>query len=169
MIDAALYLAGRSLVNGLRRRLRRLRQPKYMIGFAVGLLYYYAFFLRPRGGGQSSAAPLPGAAAEVVAMLGLVVLIVTGWLFGSSRSPLVYTPAETHFLFTAPLTRRQVLDFKLLRSQLALGHRELPRTSEDELPHRGQPIRQAERRQKALPLRLRRRRCLGSEASGPRR
>jgi len=118
VIDAALYLAGRSLVNGLRRRLRRLRQPKYMIGFAVGLLYYYAFFLRPRG--QSSQA-LPGAAAEVVAMLGLAVLILIGWLFGSSRSPLVYTPAETHFLFTAPLTRRQVLDFKLLRSQLALG------------------------------------------------
>ena len=120
MIDAALYLAGRSLVNGLRRRLRRLRQPKYMIGFAVGLLYYYAFFLRPRGGGQSGTA-LPGAAAEVVAMLGLMALIVIGWLFGNSRNPLVYTPAETHFLFTAPLTRRQVLDFKLLRSQLALG------------------------------------------------
>jgi hypothetical protein len=118
VIDAALYLAGRSLVNGLRRRLRRLRQPKYMIGFTVGLLYYYAFFIRPRG--QSSGAPLPGAAAEVVAMLGLAVLILAGWLFGSSRSPLVYTPAETHFLFTAPLTRRQVLDFKLLRSQLAL-------------------------------------------------
>ena len=117
MIDAALYLAGRSLVNGLRRRLRRLRQPKYMIGFAVGLLYYYAFFIRPRGQGGGS---LPGAAAEVVAMLGLAALIVIGWLFGSSRSPLVYTPAETHFLFTAPLTRRQVLDFKLLRSQLAL-------------------------------------------------
>ena len=121
MIDAALYLAGRALVNGLRRRLRRLRQPRYMIGFAVGLLYYYAFFIRPRGGGQGSGAPLPGAAAEVVAMLGLVVLIVIGWLFGSSRSPLVYTPAETHFLFTAPLTRRQVIDFKLLRSQLALA------------------------------------------------
>jgi ABC-2 type transport system permease protein len=121
VIDAALYLAGRALVNGLRRRLRRLRQPRYMIGFAVGLLYYYAFFIRPRGGGQGSGAPLPGAAAEVVAMLGLVVLIVIGWLFGSSRSPLVYTPAETHFLFTAPLTRRQVIDFKLLRSQLALA------------------------------------------------
>src|SRR5258706_4293986 len=92
-----------------------------MVGFAGGLLYYCRFFLRPGGGGQSSAAPLPAAAAEVVAMLGLAVLIVIGWLFGSARSPLVYTPAETHFLFTAPLTRCQVLDFKLLRSQLALG------------------------------------------------
>jgi hypothetical protein len=119
VIGAALYLARCSLVNGLRRRVRRLRQPKYLAGFAVGLLYYYWLFIRPRG--QSGGATMAGSAAEVVAMLGLATLIVTGWLFGSSRSPLVFTPAETHFLFTAPLTRRQVLDFKLLRSQLALG------------------------------------------------
>ena len=36
MIGAALYLARGSLVNGLRRRVRRLRQPKYLAGFAVG-------------------------------------------------------------------------------------------------------------------------------------
>jgi hypothetical protein len=119
VIGAAVYLARRSLVNGIRRRLRRLRQPKYLAGFAVGLLYYYWLFVRPRG--QSGGGPLPGSAAEVVAMLGLAALVAIGWLFGSSRSPLVFTPAETHFLFTAPLTRRQVLDFKLLRSQLALG------------------------------------------------
>ena len=118
MIAAALYLARCSLVNGLRRRVRRLRQPKYLVGFAVGLLYYYWLFIRPRG--QSGAGMIHGSAGEVVAMLGLASLIVSGWLFGSSRSPLVFTPAETHFLFTAPLTRRQVLDFKLLRSQLAL-------------------------------------------------
>jgi ABC-2 type transport system permease protein len=120
VIGAALYLARRSLVNALRRRLRRLRQPKYLIGFAVGLLYYYAFFLRPRQQ-SAGAGALHGSVGEVVAMMGLTVLVLIGWLFGSSRSPLTYTPAETHFLFTAPLTRRQVLDFKLLRSQLALG------------------------------------------------
>lgn len=118
MIAAAVYLARRSLVNGLRRRLRRLRQPKYLLGFAVGMLYYYYFFLRPRG---QVGSPLPSSGAEGIAILGLATLVAIGWLFGSSRSPLVYTPAETHFLFTAPLTRRQVLDFKLLRSQLALG------------------------------------------------
>ena len=119
MIGAAVYLARRSLVNGIRRRLRRLRQPKYLLGFAVGMLYYYYFFLRPRG--QIGSGAPPGAAAEGIAILGLATLVATGWLFGSSRSPLVFTPAETQFLFTAPLTRRQVLDFKLLRSQLALA------------------------------------------------
>ena len=118
MIGAALYLARRSLANAMRRRLARLRQPKYLIGFAVGLAYYYWMFLRPRG--QSGVGGVPGSAAEGIAILGLAALIAMGWLFGSSRSPLVFTPAETHFLFTAPLTRRQVLDFKLLRSQLAL-------------------------------------------------
>ena len=119
MIGSALYLARHSLVNGIRRRLKRLRQPKYMVGFAVGLLYYYWLFIRPRG--QVGGGTLPRSAAEVVAILGLGALVAMGWLFGSSRSPLVFTPAETHFLFTAPLTRHQVLNFKLLRSQLALG------------------------------------------------
>jgi len=119
VIGSALYLARHSLVNGIRRRLKRLRQPKYMVGFAVGLLYYYWLFIRPRG--QVGGGTLPRSAAEVVAILGLGALVAMGWLFGSSRSPLVFTPAETHFLFTAPLTRHQVLNFKLLRSQLALG------------------------------------------------
>jgi hypothetical protein len=118
VIGAAVYLARRSLVNGIRRRLRRLRQPKYLLGFAVGLMYYYYFFLRPRG--QSGTGVLPSSGAEGIAIIGLGTLVAIGWLFGSSRSPLVFTPAETHFLFTAPLTRRQVIDFKLLRSQLAL-------------------------------------------------
>jgi len=118
MIGAALYLARRSLANAMRRRLARLRQPKYLVGFTVGLAYYYWMFLRPRG--QSGVGGVPGSAAEGIATLGLAALIAMGWLFGSSRSPLVFTPAETHFLFTAPLTRRQVLNFKLLRSQLAL-------------------------------------------------
>ena len=118
MIGAAVYLARRSLVNALRRRLRRLRQPKYLLGFAVGLMYYYYFFLRARG--PSGTGGVPGSGAEAIAIIGLATLVAIGWLFGSSRSPLVFTAAETHFLFTAPLTRRQVLDFKLLRSQLAL-------------------------------------------------
>jgi hypothetical protein len=119
MMGAALYLARRSLANAMRRRVARLRQPKYLLGFAVGLAYYYWMFLRPRGQ-SAGGASLLGPAAEGVAIAGLATLIATGWLFGSSRSPLVFTPAETHFLFTAPLTRHQVLNFKLLRSQLPL-------------------------------------------------
>ena len=118
MISAALYLSRRSLANATRRRLARLRQPKYLIGFALGVLYYYWLIVRPRSGGGG--AGLPGAGGEVLAILGLTTFLLMNWVFGSSRSPFAFTPAETHYLFTAPLTRRQVLDFKLLRSQLPL-------------------------------------------------
>jgi len=118
VIGAALYLSRRSLANATRRRLARLRQPKYLIGFAVGLLYYYWLIARPRARGAGPG--LPENAGEALAILGLTTILVINWLFGSSRSPFAFTPAETHYLFTAPLTRRQVLDFKLLRSQLPL-------------------------------------------------
>src|SRR5947208_3503451 len=118
VISAALYLSRRSLANATRRRLARLRQPKYLIGFAVGLLYYYLIIARRRAPGGG--AWLPGSGGEALAILGLTTILVINWLFGSSRSPFAFTPAETHYLFTAPMTRRQVLDFKLLRSQLPL-------------------------------------------------
>jgi hypothetical protein len=118
VIGAALYLARRSFANAMRRRLARLRQPKYLVAFAVGVLYYYWLILRPRSSDGGPGFPL--IAGEVIAILGLAALAATNWLFGSSRSPFAFTPAETHFLFTAPLTRRQVLDFKLLRSQLPI-------------------------------------------------
>jgi hypothetical protein len=118
MIGAALYLTGRSLVNATRRRVARLRQPKYLIGLVVGGLYFYWFFLRPRRGAGLGAVASPGGEIVAVGLLGALVLLK--WLFGSAETPFTFSLAETQYLFTAPLTRRQVIDFKLLRSQLPL-------------------------------------------------
>ena len=93
MIGAALYLSRRSLANATRRRLARLRQPKYLIGFAVGLLYYYWLIARPRA--RSGGAGLPGSGSESLAILLLATILAINWLFGSSRSPFAFTPA-TH-------------------------------------------------------------------------
>src|SRR5437763_1494071 len=62
MIGAALYLVGRSLLNATRRRVARLRQPKYLIGLVVGGLYFYSFFFRPRRGAGLGAIASPGGA-----------------------------------------------------------------------------------------------------------
>ncbi|HVH67769.1 MAG TPA: putative ABC exporter domain-containing protein [Gemmatimonadales bacterium] len=118
MIGAALYLMSRSLVNATRRRLARLRQPKYLVGFAVGCLYVYWLVFRRSGG--SALGPASSAAGEVTAVGVLAGLVVLNWIFGSAETPFNFSLAETDFLFTAPLTRRQVIDFKLLRSQLPL-------------------------------------------------
>ncbi|HKW42319.1 MAG TPA: putative ABC exporter domain-containing protein [Gemmatimonadales bacterium] len=118
MIGAALYLITRSSVNATRRRLARLRQPKYLVGFAVGCLYVYWLIFRRNGGSAFSAASSAG--GDVTAIAVLAVLVILNWIFGSAETPFTFSLAETDYLFTAPLTRRQVIDFKLLRSQLPL-------------------------------------------------
>jgi len=124
MIAAALYLSQRSFVNAMRRRLERLRQPKYLIGFCIGLLYFYWLIVRPGGG--STARPYDGTIpaswhlGEAFAVVGLLAVVLLTWVFGRAETPFTFQLAETDFLFTAPLTRPQVLQFRLVRSQLAL-------------------------------------------------
>lgn len=118
MIAAALYLLTRSFVNGTRRRVARLRQPKYLIGFVVGCLYVYWLIFRPQSGTALGSTVTP--AGDVWAVAVLAALVGFNWVFGSAETPFTFSLAETQYLFTAPLTRRQVIDFKLLRSQLAL-------------------------------------------------
>jgi ABC-2 type transport system permease protein len=118
MIGAALYLISRSLTNATRRRVARLRQPKYLVGFAVGSLYVYWLVFRRSAGSAFSATGSPAGEVTAVALLGGLVLL--NWIFGSTETPFNFSLAETQYLFTAPLTRRQVIDFKLLRSQLSL-------------------------------------------------
>ena len=70
----------------LRRRLQRLRQPKYLIGFFVGLLYFYWLILRPAG---SPRAPRPFAGetaplGQVMAVGGLAALVLFTWIFGTA-------------------------------------------------------------------------------------
>ncbi|HEY6060008.1 MAG TPA: putative ABC exporter domain-containing protein, partial [Gemmatimonadales bacterium] len=123
MIGAALYLSQRSFVNSMRRRIERLRQPKYLIGFCIGLLYFYWLIVRPGGSGArpyDGSIPASWHLGEVFAVAGLLVVVLLTWAFGSAETPFTFQLAETDFLFTAPLTRRQVIQFRLVRSQLAL-------------------------------------------------
>ncbi len=106
----------------MRRRVRRLREPKYLIGFAVGLLYFWWFLFRPRGGRVPSAGFATALVDQLLPLgaLALAVLLLLAWIAGSSETPFNFSLAETQFLFTAPLTRRQVIAFKVLRSQTSL-------------------------------------------------
>jgi ABC-2 type transport system permease protein len=127
MIGALVYLQLTSLKNAGRRRLQRLRQPRYLFATIVGLAYFYFFFFRQlasRGAhhGPPGMAPVNiGLAVGLsVAVLIMALRIVYTWIFSTQRAALAFTEAEVAFLFQAPVSRRVLVHFKLLKSQLRI-------------------------------------------------
>ncbi len=125
MTSAFVYLSACAVRNRIRQRLRRLRQPRYLIGFAAAGLYLYIFFFRHAFGGSSSRAPTPFGGVEhandALAFIGplLLWLIVTmAWVMPGTGPAIPFTRSEVQFLFAAPLSRRQLLNYKLLRGQV---------------------------------------------------
>jgi hypothetical protein len=130
MLDASVYILWCTSRNRMRRRIRRLREPRYLLGAIAGVAYlYFTFFARLRsarigrsGQRPTPAALLPALGASGPALAGLLLLVVAAasWVFPLSSGLLDFSKAETQFLFPAPVTRRQLLMHRLLRSQLAV-------------------------------------------------
>ncbi len=126
MIDALIYLQYHSVKNRLLMRLRRLKQPKYLLFAIVGGAYFYFYFFRwvfmagrgPRGFGGAGSVDL--SSYETVGALALFTIILLAWLIPHERAALVFTEAEIAFLFPAPINRQGLIHFKLLRSQMAI-------------------------------------------------
>ena len=116
------------------RRLRRLREPRYLLGGIVGATYFYfAVFARlfgsrtravRRGRGTTEPEDLALSAlyASGPALGGLAIFGITAvcWILPLDASILAFSDAEVQFLFPAPLTRRDLLIHRLMRSQLGL-------------------------------------------------
>jgi hypothetical protein len=134
MIVASFYIIVCSTRNRLRVRLRRLRQPRYLLGAIAGIAYFYfTVFARLRGarssnarftrGGRSAPPVTPEAflqAGGPVIGLGLLVMAALAWLLPAFSSLLEFTEPEVQFLFPAPVSRRELLVYRILRSQIAL-------------------------------------------------
>lgn len=132
MVGTFLYLTGCGIRNRIRVRLRRLREPRYLIGSLAGIAYLYfvvfgrAFRSRPSArlpsGPQTPMAALAllGAPLQFIGSIFLLLFAVVAWLWPGSRKPIDFTRSEVQFFFPAPLARRQLIHYKLLRSQLAL-------------------------------------------------
>ena len=128
MLRATFYIMACSGKNRLRRRLQRLREPRYLLGALVGSAYlYFSVFGRMRadrstsnGGRRSAFLPLFGGTGPALA--GLLLLLAAGvsfvMPFGSGM--LDFSKTETEFLFPAPVSRRQLLLYRLMRSQWAV-------------------------------------------------
>jgi ABC-2 type transport system permease protein len=112
--------------NRVRVRLARLKQPRYLIGSIAGIAYlsYFVILRNPgfsgrRGGAAANFARIAGP-LEVGVALSLLLLAALVWVLPAARSPVRFSPSEIQFLFPAPITRRQLLQYRLLRAQLGL-------------------------------------------------
>jgi hypothetical protein len=114
------FLSTRSLRNRLRQQAKRLTSPRYAIALLVGIGYFWFFLIRPAGGRSPLSHVFSAEAAQVVVSLFFAVLVAWWWVSGTDRSALAFSPAEVQFLFPAPLTRRSLIQYKLLSTQLAI-------------------------------------------------
>lgn len=118
---AMMFLYWHSFANRVRSQVARVRSPRYLVAVALGALYlYWALFRNTRMG----AAPLADVlTSDITVVVGSTLLLVSSarwWIFGADRSALAFTPPEVQFLFPAPISRRGLIQTKLLRMQLAI-------------------------------------------------
>ncbi len=119
MIGAFAFLIGTSMRNRLASQARRLRQPKYALAAIVGLVYFWGVYFR-RGSGYRAGPPVFTPEIGAFIPLAILVYLAWAWVFGADKTALAFTQAEVSFLFPAPVTRRQLLGFKLARGQVQI-------------------------------------------------
>ena len=118
MFGVFAYLTTTSMRNRFRTKVKQLKNPRYSIALIFGVAYIWFFLFRPQGGNRPN--PFGSGDVALLGSVGLLILFMRWWLFGNDRSALAFTPAEIQFLFPAPVTRRALIQFKLLRSQIAI-------------------------------------------------
>lgn len=101
--------------NRWRRRIARLRRPRYAIALLAGGAYLWMVLVQQ--GGAAQLGTLVGSVSGPLTALGLAGLAATWWLSPDETRALAFTPAEAHFLFPAPVSRRALLVWKVLRAQ----------------------------------------------------
>ena len=115
MIGSFAYLIVRSTRNRLVSQMKRARSPRYAIALLLALGYFWLVFFRRTRGAPPIA--LPGDAMQSLFAVGLLVMTAWTWIVGADRAALAFTPAEVSLLFTAPVSRRDLIVYKLVRAQ----------------------------------------------------
>ncbi len=127
MTGALFFLVFNSWKNRLAMRIRRLKQPKYLLGAIVGGAYFYFYFghflfnsRRFGKAGGFSVGTEHLAVLESAGALILCVIVLLAWVVPHERGALTFTEAEVAFLFPAPVSRRTLVHYKLLKSQISV-------------------------------------------------
>jgi ABC-2 type transport system permease protein len=119
VIGVFAYLARRTAYNRVSRQIRQLRSPRYLAALVFGLAYLWVVAVEQRP--QPAPAAVVGARwVELLGAFGVVGAVFWGWIFGVERRVLSFTAAEVTFLFSGPVPRRGLVQYKLLRNQLLI-------------------------------------------------
>jgi ABC-2 type transport system permease protein len=124
VIRASLYIIVCSARNRVIRRLRRLREPRYIVGAAAAAAYLLVNILgsaraRREGGPPELPADLESMFPSLVGVV-LLGIAAAAWFLPSSGGVVDFSEAEVQFLFPAPVSRRHLLVHRLMRSQIGL-------------------------------------------------
>ena len=120
-----LCLAWRSLRGRVVGWIRLMKQPKYLVGTLAGVAWMGLFALRPmmrvnrnaslKERFEEIAEWLP--AVETAAALTLLIFLSLWWLWPFGKAMVELTETELHLLLPAPVRRRHIIQYAVLRSQ----------------------------------------------------
>jgi hypothetical protein len=128
-VSALAFLLARSFKNALLKRVRRLRDTRYLIS----MLVFFGYLTMVCGGGLiatlvSDEKPAPASSPEehlsvlgLAFALGLMLLSFASTWIWPERNQLIFSPAEIQFLFPAPLARTTLVRLKIVKAQLPLA------------------------------------------------
>src|SRR6185295_6656771 len=115
MLRASLYITLCTAKNSLLVRLRRLREPRYLIFAIAGAAYlYFAVFMRFGAARRSRRrgdeppnifTPSVGALAPAAGGVAMLALAAVAWVLPTRSTLFDFSEAEIHLLFPAPVTR----------------------------------------------------------------
>jgi putative ABC exporter len=119
MIGVFGYLTWRSAHNRIARQLQHLRSPRYLAAVLLGTAYLW-FVVMGQHPSSSTGGTADPQVIELIGALALLGAVAWGWIFGVERRVLAFSPAEVTFLFSGPVSRQGLIQFKLLRGQLLI-------------------------------------------------
>ena len=124
-VSALTFLVLRSARNRVRVQLARLKNVRYVLGLLF-LIAYFVMILRPdrlvgvaRRPPDGMSTALLGANALAISALALAILVGYWWTFGTKLSVVALSRAESRQLLPSPLSRNQLILFKLAKASLA--------------------------------------------------
>jgi ABC-2 type transport system permease protein len=120
ILRAFLLVTFASFKNRIVVRVKRLRNPRYLVSTIVGLAYFWFMFLRRSHMQMAKIVTMSGfhvgELGRDVASLAIFLLLLLVWAAPQQSGGVELSEAEIGFLFTAPLSRAQLLLYKLFRS-----------------------------------------------------